>query len=279
MPEEHARGLGWKPNTVNTSHGPAHHLFSASPYILPAGDYRQLARDYGKNGQRIYQGQAGACWAFSTARCLQLYYAVRDIVAPVAAPGFMYWNGRREEYAGLTPESLSDELEDTGTEPRHGITALSQLGFCAWDDFPYTDNPVVIAKQPPDAAYLAAYSQKGLRWGVIETSGFDRIDQLDDMLKRGLPAQFGMRVDSAFMQWKGPGPISSIDMQHLRGGHMLTPLFVDYMNDCVWFDNWWEYWGPEEYDGMGKLSFKVFGDPRIVSDVIVMEYLPTLVRK
>jgi hypothetical protein len=60
---------------------------------------------------------------------------------------------------------------------------------------------------------------------------------------------------------------------------MLTPLFVDYMNDCVWFDNWWEYWGPEEFDGMGKLSFKVFGDPSIVSDVIVMEYLPTLVRK
>jgi len=104
----------------------------------------------------------------------------------------------------------------------------------------------------------------------------ERIDILDDMLKRGLTSEFGMMVDGAYMRWQGPEPVSEINMLDIKGGHMLTPVFVDYPNQCVWTDGWWDQWGP--FDGFGKISFDVFGNPLIVKDLLVTKYLPTLAK-
>jgi hypothetical protein len=265
-------GLGWKPNKEYGAHGPAHRLFSAAPYLIDAPDHRPYLPPH------IEQGQAGACWAFATTADLATYYNLRQIRAPLASPRYFYWNGRNEEYANQAPDP-DRELDDTGTEPRLGLRAVDGLGYCAWDDCPYSDDPTLIRKRPPDNAYELSYSQKGALVGSIDFVGMQRITTMDDLMRRGYPPQFGMQIDEAFMSWTpDKGPIANIDENKIVGGHMLQPIFIDYAHKWVWFNNWWPkgLWGTVE--GFGYMTFDLFGSS-IISDVATIQFLPSLLRR
>ena len=275
-------GLGWKPNERDDSHGEYKAIFSAEPYLLRTPDMRAIARDRSLNGYHLNQGGAGSCWGFATARNLQCFYGVRGVSAPLASPRFMYWNGRNEEYANLPPIP-NRALDDDGTQPRLGLRALADLGFVSWDDCPYSDDSIDIKLRPNDSAYALAFSQRGLTYANIPQLGRARVDAVADSLRKGFPVQIGMRIDEAFMNWGGTGKISSIDANHIVGGHMMSPLFVDYNYETVWLENQWMLdgstpWGTRgEFPGMAVVSFTVFGS-QFVSDVSAIKFAPELKR-
>lgn len=274
-------GFGWKPNTQDDSHGPSHVLFAAEPYLLPTPDMRAIARDPSLNGYHLDQGAAGSCWGFATTRNLQCFYGARGLAAPLASPRFTYWNARNEEYAGQPPVA-DRKLDDTGTEPRLGLRALSGLGYVAWDDCPYSDDPRIIAARPVDDTYQLAYTQEGLVYASVNTSGRVRVDAVADALRKGFPVQIGMMLDQAFMDWNpSKGPIRSIDTNHLVGRHMMAVLFVDYDAEVVYLDNQWTLdgvtpWGTPE--GFVIVSFTLFGSS-VVSDVAAIKFAPALRRR
>lgn len=275
-------GMGWKPNTQDGSHGQASTLFAASPCLLAEPDMRRLARDRSRNGWHLSQGRAGSCWAFATARCIQLFHAVRttdeDVsagrVAPLASPRFLYWNGRNEEYASF-PAVPDRRLSDLGTEPRLGLRALASLGFVPWEACPYSDDPATIAARPADSVYVQAYSQQGLVYGSVSYSGDLRAEECAYLLRQGCPPQFGMRVDEDFLNWQPAfGPISRVDRKRIVGGHMLAVVAVDTDARLVWFDNSWAGWGA---NGFGCMTFEVFGSD-LVGDVAAVEFVPVVQR-
>lgn len=285
------KGLGWRRNTVNHAlDRPAHRMLARKRAALPAQPPLDHANLLNFRGRRIDQGRAGACVAFATARALELGQAANfDAVPVLPSPLQLYYDGRREEWAGQDPANVPP-LEDTGTEPRLMMTALEAEGYVSWDTYPYTDDPIAINREPPPNVYAQAYSQRGLDWAVVGDVGLARVERVRQALCARMPVIFGMVLDEAFMR-NGGTRITMIDSHRIVGGHMLCVLAVldaailaDFGNTLglpadsregdVLFDNWWGTgveWGTK--DGFGVLSGSLFGG-LVVDDVTIFEAVP-----
>jgi len=293
------KGFGWRKNSVNpAADRPAHRLLARKRYAL--GSYGDLppppplehASLLPFRGRRIDQGRAGSCVAFAAARGLELGQGANSEAATVvASPLQLYYDGRREEWAGQDAATLPP-LEDTGTEPRLMMTALEAEGYVPWDAYPYTDDPIAINKEPPPNVYAQAYSQRGLDWAVVGDVGAARVEHVRQALCARMPVMFGMLLDEAFMG-NGGARVATINGNHIVGGHMLAVLAVldaalladfgnalglphDAREGDILFDNWWGLdWGTK--DGYGVLAGSLFGS-LWVDDVTVFEAVPPVLR-
>lgn len=241
-----------------------HHGIAGVSGALP--DLRRL------RGERLEQGSASSCVAFSLTRALQISMA-RDaeesgspLVEDIASPSFIYYNARQQEQAGRT-QPTSANLVDKGCFPRLAMKSIQALGYAQWGDYPY--DVARVNKRPPMFCYTNAQDQKGLRYYRIEGSGAMRIAELESALSQGYPVIFGMQVDKAFLK-AGNAPVDAINPREVLGGHMMAVLAVD--SSGVLIDNWW---GPEWGcgDGMGRLTASLFGSS-FVSDVYVISSAP-----
>ena len=229
--------------------------------------------------QRLYQDGFGACVAFSEARGIHmslLHQGVSD--APVPSPLHLYFNGRAQEYAG-TDADKRPPLEDRGMYPSKALRATQQLGFVAWDDFPYgaplaQHNEVNagfahIWTEPPPKVDRLAFDQEGLRWFDIPPKG--RMDAIEDCYAQGLPVLLALDCDRPFCDIRSSEPIKSLDPNDKIGGHMLCGLEVT--SDGHWLiDNWWEDWGFE--DGFGILHRDLV-ESYAVRNVVALLPVPT----
>lgn len=290
------KGLGHRPNAPG-HYTPAHHLLavrktkSGLPLLAKPSlfEYR---------GKRIDQGAAGSCVAFASSRNLQLYFASNSMGSDIlASPRQLYYDGRREEWAGKDPATVPP-LEDTGTEPRLMMQSIQGLGFVPWDACPYSDDPKVIATQPAPSVYEKSYDQRGLQWAIAGEVGRARLARVRQSLQARVPVAFAMQVDEAFMNNHGER-VTRVNGLSLVGGHMLAVLAVldedliakwkgplglpsDVKPDDVLIDNWWGLgtgdngWGTK--DGLGVLSSDVFVSTWI-SDVTLIEAAPPMLSK
>lgn len=279
--------LGWRPDRPGIDK-PGHHLLMS---VKLAGAFPELPQPslFDFRGVRIDQGQAGACVAFFLTRCIQLYQDAHGISAPLASPRQLYFDGRREEWAGVAPEMVPP-LEDTGTEPRLMMSATQALGYVPWDLCPYTDDPKLINEQPAPELYQRAFDCSGLDYARIQLVGEQAVAQTAQSLRARLPVGFGMKVDRAFMRNTGER-ITSINPDDLVGGHMLavlavlTPELIKVFRSLLpstaqpgdlLFDNWWgngDAWGNDL--GLGVLSGAVYGSS-VVSDRYIVRAAPAL---
>jgi len=275
------RGLGWRKDRAGVDK-PGHHLLATHRLTsaLPPLASPSLVKFRSK---RIDQGQAGACVAFALTRGLQLYYDAAGLTAPMASPRQLYYDGRREEWAGQDPTTVPP-LADTGTEPRLMMQATKSLGYVSWDACPYpTDTEVlndeaemarIVAAQPAPELYESAVDQADLDSARVVLMGQQRIQQVADALKNRMPVIFGMPVDQYFMDNHG-ATITTINANAILGGHMLAVLEVRPNGDVL-FDNWWgngDQWGSD--DGFGLMAGGLFGSSWI-DDVYIIKGAPLL---
>lgn len=275
------RGLGWRKDRAGADK-PGHHLLAkhkATAALPPLASPSLLKF----RGSRIDQGQAGACVGFALTRGLQLYYAAAGLTAPLASPRQLYYDGRREEWAGQDPTAVPP-LTDSGTEPRLMMQATKGLGYVSWGECPYPTDPNVlndesemgriVNTQPAPELYEHAVDQADFDYARVVLMGQQRVQQVADALQNRMPVIFGMQVDSAFMDNHG-GLISNINPMAIGGGHMLAVLEV-HANGDVLFDNWWgdgDQWGSAE--GLGLMSGGLFGSTWI-DDVYIIRAAPLL---
>lgn len=219
----------------------------------------------------MYQGAGQACVAFSLARAFYMSLRTQGVDSPpVPSTHFMYWNARRQEFAGQDPTTIPQPV-DKGCFPRLAMMATQKLGFCASAVAPY--NVMNINVSPPPCVYQKAFDQQGLQWYDIDTPGTSRSQVVAECLKvtPARPVVFGIPVDGAFEEVNSSEPIRSIDLNDIRGGHMLCVLEV-LPNGDILFDNWWEDWGFN--DGLGIMSAELFGSS-IIRNVMAVLPVPT----
>jgi hypothetical protein len=283
--------LGWRKNRPGYD-PPAHHLMQA---VRSAAKLDPLvnASLLPFRGRRQDQFNVGSCWAFATSRAIQLYLAANEGITDfIASQRKLYWDGRIEEYAGQDLSTIPP-LTDSGTEPRIGLEAARRLGIVSLTDCPYVGEPGPNNIQPAPELYETAYDARGLQYAAVGPRA-RRVQTIADAIKHRIPSEFGMLVDSAFMDNHGER-ITSINDNQIEGGHMLAPLAVldsqliqDFGNALrlphdtqpgdVLFDNWWglgDSWGTK--DGYGVMAGGLFGSPWI-EDVLLIQGVP-LVRK
>lgn len=294
--------LGWRKNRPGVDK-PAHHLMQAVKRTMQL-DPLPRASLYEFRGVPQLQLNVGACWAFATSRNIQLFLAANEITDDsgqilkdfTASQRKLYYDGRIEEYAGMDPETAAGFISDSGTEPRIGLQAAQRLGIVSLAECPYIGQPGPNNTQPPPVVYENAYDMRDLDYAAVTTAGAQRCADVADALKHRIPSQFGMLVDSAFMDNQG-ARIASIDGNRIEGGHDIAPLAVmdtgfitDFGNELglphdtqpgdVLFDNWWDpgdgsLWGNKR--GLGVMSAGLFGSTWI-SDIYLIQGVP-LVRK
>lgn len=261
------RGLGWlrdKPDARDFT------LETMRAMRVPARSSATPSLRHLRVG-RLYQGYAGACFAFALARAIHMSLLVQGEELPaVPSPAFLYWNGRAQEYAGQDPRFVP--ITDKGTYPRLGMKATQKLGFCQWPDDPYDWRDV--RTRPPVSAYMNAFDQRDFVYARIDGVGATRVGQVASALSAGYPVLFGMQVDHAYQDNEGE-VVQRLDPANIVGGHMQVVL--DVTEEGVGVDNWWG--GPDERpwgrpDGTGMLSHDVFGSD-FVSDVYAIIAAPT----
>jgi hypothetical protein len=280
------RGLGWRPNRAGTMVDHAHRLLAVRKADLPLLPPLDRANHIPFRGHRIDQLNASSCVAFATARSTELFCNANNLGHVLPAPNPLYVNARREEWAGIDPYNIPP-LEDIGCEPHLMMTSLEAEGFVQWVDYPYSDDPAVVNREPPPDIYAKAFSQRGARWAVAEEVGQARVERVREALLSRVPVMFGLTVDEPFMDNHGER-IAAIDPNRIVGGHMMTVLAVfddvmlaDIASDFglpdtvrpgdLLVDNWWgtgQQWGTP--DGFGLIAGSLFGGPW-VGDVTLFQ--------
>lgn len=295
---EPRRALGWRKDpgdAVYASHG---HLVRAlrargdALPPLPTADLRSF------RGEPIYQGGVGACFAFDLTRRFQVWNKARGLPDDLVSPRTIYWAGRAQEFAGQDPELVVQQMDDSGTYPSLGYTAVERLGFVPWSRCPYPMgedawDPVwidqVVHQSPPPAIWADAFSQRGLETARVFEAGTERVRSVALLLTERLVPGFGMQVDLPFLRNRGER-ITSVTPTLLQGGHAMSVLAVvnrdgspvqaerigsaptdEVLSWDVVVDNWWDDWGAP--DGTGRISAGVFGSDWI-SDVTTVNFVP-----
>ena len=267
------RGKGWLEDARRPEDQPIGALLATYRTARDAGAASVLRF----RKRRMYQGRASACVAFALSRAIhtslasQLEGETAPSAIPEPSPWHIYYNARMIQHAGKDPKTLPPPL-DTGSYPRHAIEAVRRLGFAEWSFAPY--NAMLVNERPPNCAFREAFDQSGLNWYVLdEHTGVSRSQIVAECLraKPAIPVVFGMPVDQPLEDWKGPSPISSIDLSLKTGNHMLAVEEVR-PNGEILFDNWWEDWGIE--DGFGLMTPELFGSS-LIRNVYAILPVPT----
>ncbi len=271
-------GLGWREDAPDPRDFDA-----AAKFGGPATGFSPASMTRFKRGY-LYQNGYGACVGFSLTRALHMALlaadeaADRPLESAMPSPGFIYYNGRRQETAEARTFGQPDKpVTDAGSFPRLVMRAGQTVGFCREQDYPFTqfaedtsgfplDN-----RKPPPRAYHAAFDQRNFQFHRLLSVGADaRAREVARCLAANMPVIFGMTVDEAFMANSGPDVIDSVDLSRRVGGHMLCALAAD--DDGLDIDNWWGLdW---RNGGEAKLTWDLFAQDH-VRDIYAIEVVPT----
>jgi hypothetical protein len=216
-------------------------------------------------GPRIWQGPAGSCLAMTQARLIHASHLAAGHVAPFPSARQLYFNGRRQEYAGVDPNTLAPPV-DRGMFLSKALLATRRLGFCPWDSDPY-GAPIAthsasnayrvydlvdtkrwgkvrrVNLKPPLSSHSEAYDQKGLQWFVLPR--YERSRALTESIRAGVMCGVAFTVGKPFLDVRSSDPVTHEHLREPQGGHALAVLEVLANGDVV-VDNWWEDWGYED---------------------------------
>jgi C1A family cysteine protease len=169
----------------------------------------------------------------------------------------LYMEWKSNNAAGPAPELLSrmflyytaraatgDQKRDGGTFLRSGAKQLTTVGVCPEKLWPYTLSNLY--KSPPLEALNVASDNQISAYYRIDSTGKQRLDDIELALRANHPAVFGTQVGEEMEKYTGAATVLTIPLQNL-GGHALCCTgfrrHSDGRRDFLIDNSWSTQWG------------------------------------
>lgn len=203
--------------------------------------------------QIFYQGKLGSCTANAIAAAFEFdQHKEEGCWEFTPSRLFIYYNERVCE---------GTVNEDTGASLRDGIKAVSKVGCCPEEMWPYDESRY--AEEPPVECFEVAAKNRATAYHRLDQD----LHQLKSCIREGFPFLFGFMVLSSFehptvartgfmkMPQKGDKPM---------GGHAVCAVgFDDDQEVFICRNSWGSGWGD---DGYFYMPYRYISHPQLAND-------------
>lgn len=211
----------------------------------------------------LNQGGAPTCVEHAGFQAIRASHVRAGVTSPVL--------GSRLFGSYIARLAEGTQRQSIGTSLRSFFDALNTFGFCAEQDWPYTDlqSPAKLvngvwqitdagrepyAQLPSARAFRDAFDQRTpTTYRRIVSTGGDRVLDVQRAIANGFPVVIGTSVSKRFTENDlGVGPIDPPMSEPIAGGHAM--LLVDYMpgDDVGVLNSWGTSFG---YSGYCRFSW------------------------
>ena len=231
-------GKGWVPDSEEVK---AKQL--GISHLLGAGVSVPAEYSLEKYVLQIYdQGQTSSCTGWAFAQAVRLRLAVQGIPIALPSPMGLYTTARAlERQQSGQPASVA--LVDNGAVPSDVVAGMQQWGMASITAWPF--DPAQINAEPV-LGELENASQFMLQ-GIyrVQSSGAQRIADIQQAISQGYPVAIGTYVDSVFENYtKGSPPLPAPDPNDPEGGgHMMHLVAYDSSGNFRGVNQWGNSWG------------------------------------
>ncbi|HQX48216.1 MAG TPA: C1 family peptidase [Steroidobacteraceae bacterium] len=222
-----SRGLGYRQDKPDERD----YRYGASSVTLPPALFKEP--DLSAYVGRIRdQGGTSSCVGQALAAAIEITSMACDGVPLNVSASWLYAIAREAEGKSTIP--------DDGSFPRLAMAAANARGIVPEKAYPFDE--ATVTKRPPPATSVSAYDFRGLRFFRIDATGNERLDALDDALRRGCAVLFGGPVSAQYQHNEGD-PIDTMGTS--IGGHMQA--LVRCGSSPLVLNSWGTLWGDRGY--------------------------------
>jgi C1A family cysteine protease len=233
-------GKGWVPDPeeVKAKQLSVRHLLGAHTGVGIPSEY-----SLEKYVLQIYdQGQTSSCTGWAFAQAVRLRLAVQGLTIALPSPMGLYTTARalERQQAGNDAKTA---LTDSGAIPSDVVAGMQQWGMATSAAWPFDATQI---NAEPVLSELENASQFMLQ-GVyrVQSSGAQRIADIQQAIAAGYPVAVGTYVDSAFEDYaKGDKPLPAPNPEDTEGGgHMMHLIGYDANGNFRGVNQWGGAWG------------------------------------
>lgn len=189
------------------------------------------------------QGQTSSCvgWAFMQAVMLRCAAMGSPIPPPSPEAIYVLARAMARQQDGQTPEQ--SPLEDNGSVPALAVAAMQQWGIPSMTAWPF--DPDTIDNEPDleELEVASAFQLLGSGYARINSTGAQRVADIQQAISSGYPVAIGTSVDKAFEDYTGQGLITAPDPANLLGGHMMHLIGFRADGAIRGVNQWGTSWG------------------------------------
>lgn len=247
------RGLGWIPDTPSFKD----HKYAVAKKVglVPSVDLRSTPF----YPPIVDQLATNSCVGNSSASAVRFLRRKLGLDDFQPSRSFAYWYARRVAHQNW-------EYYDEGAMIRDCMTALTIVGICSEDDWPF--NPATINTKPDEVDVITAAAHKTLRYVRMLRGANEAQDDLyyfKHSLADGYPFVFGISVFTSFFDVGSDGVVPMPRRtDRLEGGHAMYCVgYDDAARVFICPNSWGTSWGD---NGVNYLPYAYFADSDLSDD-------------